>query len=255
MTATQISHIQPVCQQDATLKEPRPYKRQALTSLDHTIGSRWPLHHRRAQSAGQPPNGTLSLHHPPPPNLFPHIQRSPESRRRERGAHASRPSPTSPPPLLPPPCLTSLPPPFLPPLSPSLLIPLPLIPSPLLLPIPRSSRFTTACPASPSSTRPSIQSSAPCARSTAACPPTPGPCPTPSPRTGVVYEPGKGDPPPTHAPAPLAKALAADDLETGGQGDGKVGGATTGAKKVPNMPGILATPTLTASPRVLPITV
>lgn len=70
-----------------------------------------------------------------------------------------------------------------------------------------------------------------------------------------VYELGKGDPPPTHAPAPLAKALAADDLETGGQGDGKVGGATTGAKKVPNMPGILATPTLTASPRVLPITV
>lgn len=40
MTATQISHIQPVCQQDATLKEPCPYKRQALTSLDHTTGSR-----------------------------------------------------------------------------------------------------------------------------------------------------------------------------------------------------------------------
>ena len=40
MTATQISHIQEVCQKESTLCEPCPYKRQALTSLDHSTGSR-----------------------------------------------------------------------------------------------------------------------------------------------------------------------------------------------------------------------
>ena len=39
MTATQISHIQEVCQQDLTLDEVCPYKRQALTSLDHSTRS------------------------------------------------------------------------------------------------------------------------------------------------------------------------------------------------------------------------
>ena len=39
MTATQISHIQEVCQQDLTLDEVCPYRRQALTSLDHSTRS------------------------------------------------------------------------------------------------------------------------------------------------------------------------------------------------------------------------
>jgi len=39
MTATQISHIQESCQVDSTLREQDPYKKQALTSLDHSSSS------------------------------------------------------------------------------------------------------------------------------------------------------------------------------------------------------------------------
>jgi len=39
MVVTQISHIQEGCQKDSTLYEPDPYKRQALTALDHTASS------------------------------------------------------------------------------------------------------------------------------------------------------------------------------------------------------------------------
>lgn len=39
MTVTQVSHIQHVCQDERTLNEPCPYKRQAMTSLDHSSSS------------------------------------------------------------------------------------------------------------------------------------------------------------------------------------------------------------------------